>query len=98
MRHEDLIIKLASWAASTPNVRALYLFGSRARGNARLDSDIDLAVDLDTGDGEELAELIQTRASWRHMLSSLTGLTVKDIHLRSDREVSEPVVLVYRRE
>jgi predicted nucleotidyltransferase len=37
---------LAEWAAHTEAVAALWLFGSRARGTARPDSDHDLAVEL----------------------------------------------------
>lgn len=35
---------VTAWAATEPLVRRVYLFGSRARGHHRPDSDIDLAV------------------------------------------------------
>jgi predicted nucleotidyltransferase len=88
--------KLAAWAATKPTVAALHIFGSRARGDYRPDSDLDLAfefVDID----EELAELIDNAARWKPELSDLTGLVVKDLYLRSDPEVSGPVVTVFRR-
>ena len=39
--------ELAQALASIPGVRLGYLFGSRARGKAREDSDYDIAVLLD---------------------------------------------------
>jgi predicted nucleotidyltransferase len=37
---------LAEWAAHTDAVAALWLFGSRAKGTARAESDHDLAIEL----------------------------------------------------
>ncbi len=41
---EGVLRRAASWAASSPGVRALALVGSYARGDAREDSDVDLVV------------------------------------------------------
>lgn len=76
---DDLQVKLAAWALGKPSVIALHIFGSRARGAARPDSDLDLAFDLMPADGEDLAELIQNAAKWKAELSALTGLQVKDL-------------------
>jgi predicted nucleotidyltransferase len=35
---------VAEWAATEPLIRRVYLYGSRAKGSARPDSDIDLAI------------------------------------------------------
>ena len=44
---DDRIARLlAEWAAHTDAVAALWLFGSRAKGTARADSDHDLAIEL----------------------------------------------------
>jgi predicted nucleotidyltransferase len=40
----DLEQRIASALAPFEDVRVAYLFGSRARGSARADSDLDLAV------------------------------------------------------
>jgi polymorphic toxin system nucleotidyltransferase-like protein len=37
---------LTEWAAGTDAVASFWLFGSRARGTARADSDYDLAIEL----------------------------------------------------
>ena len=37
---------LGKWAAGKPTIKALYVFGSYARGEARPTSDLDLAIDF----------------------------------------------------
>lgn len=90
--------KLAAWAEAEPGIAALHVFGSRARGNHRPDSDLDIALEFVDVD-EELSALIVHRARWKRELSELTGLVVKDIELWSDHEiVKPPIVTIYRRE
>lgn len=43
---------------STPDVERVWIFGSRATGRARLNSDIDLAFDAPRMDGEAARRLI----------------------------------------
>ena len=43
---EEWLRDLRSWASKNQSVRQLWLFGSRARGDSRDDSDIDLAIAL----------------------------------------------------
>jgi predicted nucleotidyltransferase len=45
------IAALRAWAANNDNVLELWLFGSRANGKPRVDSDIDVAVALMPPDG-----------------------------------------------
>jgi hypothetical protein len=40
----DLKAAVTGWAADEPLIRRVYLFGSRAKGTARPDSDVDLAI------------------------------------------------------
>jgi predicted nucleotidyltransferase len=42
----EWLCDLRSWASKNESVRQLWLFGSRARGNARENSDVDLAIAL----------------------------------------------------
>jgi hypothetical protein len=44
MTVEDISAAVTAWAAGEPLVRRVYLFGSRATGTSRPDSDIDLAI------------------------------------------------------
>ncbi len=57
--------KLTGWAATKPIIKALYVFGSRARGAVEPDADLDLAFDFIDGiDGAD-AELIENAAVWK---------------------------------
>ena len=55
-RTELNIEALVAYLAAQPDVLAAYLFGSYARGDARPDSDVDLAVLLSTTDEMERFE------------------------------------------
>lgn len=46
MIDDEIARSLIEWAANTDAVAALWLFGSRANGTARPDSDHDLAIEL----------------------------------------------------
>jgi predicted nucleotidyltransferase len=58
------------WAKQTPQVREVRLFGSRAKGCAKSNSDVDLAVTADAGNYVALAN------KWEEHLSKLVDLTV----------------------
>ncbi len=49
---EELVEALRGYFAAQPDVVAAYLFGSRATGQARPESDVDVAVLLSEEDGE----------------------------------------------
>ena len=87
---------LAKWAATKPTIKALYVFGSYARGGARPDSDLDLAfafVDVD----DSLSEMIMNAAAWKAELCNLTGLVVKDVYLSTDKAAQGAKVQVFSR-
>jgi predicted nucleotidyltransferase len=90
---------LAVWAALHPEVIALYLFGSHAKGAAHAGSDLDLAFELEDPRAMESAEvvLITRRDRWRRELSALTGSYVRDLYLRNDPNISGPFKEIYRR-
>jgi predicted nucleotidyltransferase/uncharacterized protein YodC (DUF2158 family) len=87
--------KLRAWAASKPTVKALYVFGSYARGEALSASDLDIALEFQNVD-EDDAELICNRAAWKAELTQITGITVKDIyHVAAKPVTSGPRVQVF---
>jgi predicted nucleotidyltransferase len=88
---------LAEWAAKQPEIISLFVFGSRARGDARLDSDVDLAFELDDTRESQLTVLIVNRARWQRELTALTGLVVRDLYLWDTPEVSGPAREIYWR-
>jgi predicted nucleotidyltransferase len=96
----DLDATLAAWAHKHPEIVSLFVFGSRARSDARLDSDLDLAFELDDARETPLTVLAVSRGQWQQELSALTGLVVRDLCLWNDwndRPVSAPVKEVYWR-
>jgi predicted nucleotidyltransferase len=77
---------LCEWARDCACIQRLYVFGSRARGTARPNSDLDLAVILYEMHGNELSELIVRRKNWQTELTRALGVQVKDIDLANDPE------------
>lgn len=78
----DLESKISQWAKAKPMIKAIWVFGSRARGDHRDNSDLDLAVELDLSvfDG---ADDSGGAATWafdvkplKEELDKLTGLNV----------------------
>jgi len=67
---------LRSWASTNGNVRELWLFGSRATGRSRPDSDVDIAIALMPAVGDEnwpLFFYFDLRAKWRQELEIIVG-------------------------
>lgn len=79
---------LAEWAGAQADIIRMWVIGSRATDRARPDSDLDLTVELQLGPGDsnELVVLINHRGRWATELTSLMGITVKDIQLENDPE------------
>lgn len=61
---------LAEWAHTHPEISRAIVYGSRARGDNRPDSDLDVAVELDGGSQDEslLAIWITSAGQWRDEL------------------------------
>ena len=88
---------LVTWAASKPTVKALYVFGSYARGEARPESDLDLAFEFAGVDNDD-AELIENASAWKAELTELTGIPVRHLYHSTAAPVRNgPSVLVFRR-
>ena len=93
MISEEIRSKLAIWAASKPTVAVVYAFGSRAKGNNRPDSDLDLAFDFMSEVDCELSELIENANFWKSELAALLGVPVTDLYLRNDESVENSIVI-----
>ena len=70
---------VAKWAESEPLVTKAYIFGSRAKGNYRDNSDLDVAVELEKqpGDSNVLATWICVGDSLEKRLSAMLPFKVQ---------------------
>lgn len=71
----DIIKKIASFFKDRPEVIAVYLFGSYARGKEQRDSDLDLAVLLDHEEVRRQDDLM------REYTVGLARVLRKDLHI-----------------
>jgi len=65
---EEWLVALRAWASGNNCIRGMWLFGSRARGVARPDSDIDIALDLMPPSGKTnwaLAAYVESFKVWK---------------------------------
>src|SRR5262245_45515894 len=73
-KQRDAII---AWAERTPQVQAVMLFGSRCKGTARPDSDVDLALSMTKGRWQRRFENYRDNVNtWERVLTDAVGLTV----------------------
>ena len=97
-RNSALVAVSVSLEKMSVNVAAPARGSSRSMSrDARPDSDLDLAIELDESRETPLTVLVVNRAQWQQELSALTGLVVRDLYLWDDRPVSGPVKEVYWR-
>ena len=104
-RVEALRSELAAWAQKRPGMRRLWVYGSRAQGTHRGDSDLDIAFEIDLLSDSVAAREFQERTlpTWRLELSELSGLPVHpepSVGRASNvaQYVAQSGVLVYDRE
>jgi len=100
---DELASRVVAWAAAQPRLEAVYVFGSQFRGDARMDSDIDLAVELNSPSEALLADFILLAKGWRAELTALVGCRV-DVQLVAQHEspnvwkyLGQGCALMYRR-
>ena len=71
------IESIITWAERIPEIKAVYLYGSRVTGSPRDDSDLDIAVVMADGDeGQRLADLFCEAKVWRKQLQKLIPVKV----------------------
>ena len=73
---EEWLCDLPLWASKNESVRELWLFGSRARGDAREDSDVDIALALMPPDGKTdwaLGAYYRFDREWKQQLEAIVG-------------------------
>jgi len=73
---DEWLRDLRSWAIQNESVRELWLYGSRARGDSREESDIDLAIALMPPLGEHdwaLGNYYALGDGWQRELETIVG-------------------------
>ena len=97
---DEIVDRLGQVLAGEDDVRLAYLFGSRARGGARRDSDYDIAVLLDSATVRDQGTIVRRLAGrlGREVSSTLIDLVVlNDAHpLLSHRILRDGRVLFQR--
>jgi predicted nucleotidyltransferase len=77
MLTEEQRMLISNWAQLQHSLSEVQLYGSRHKGTAHPQSDVDLAVSIGGDDeGERLAEYIEHRDEWERELSGSLGLPV----------------------
>lgn len=73
MELADALIRIGKWAAKIPEVERADIFGSRAKGNQKPHSDIDIALRLRPGLDESggLATWLLKQDEWQKELDEL---------------------------
>ncbi len=94
MTRDGIIARLKQ---ATPLLRAegvarLAIFGSRAHGDAREDSDFDVLIDVDPAGGHEGLRLVGVIADAERMAAAATGLrTEATVRAWPDRPFAERI-------
>lgn len=95
-----------AWASTIPEITHAYVFGSRARGDYRPESDLDIAIRLQArgrdpspsvtwfGEGDKWERQLQSMLPVRLDLQSLDDIETPDIK----RSIEESLRLIYQRD
>jgi predicted nucleotidyltransferase len=101
---EEWRVKIIIWAQETNAVDELWLFGSRAKGTSRLDSDVDIAISLmpaQEGHDWPLGDYLALSPMWQRTLEAIVGRHVSLTAIVPDTpgaaEVRTTGVLLWRR-
>lgn len=71
----EQLAALVAWAGNNPIIEAVHLFGSRVKGTAREDSDLDVALDLGWSE-DAWVTLVIKKEEWEIELRQSIGLLV----------------------
>jgi predicted nucleotidyltransferase len=73
---DEWLHDLRAWAKANGNVRELWLFGSRANGRSRPESDVDIAIVLMRATGGTdwaLGNYFALHSDWKRELEEIVG-------------------------
>jgi predicted nucleotidyltransferase len=84
---EEIAAKLREWAATNGSVASLWLFGSRAKGVHRPDSDYDIAIELKPKKGDHdwaFGNYVFECDEWKAKLKGIVKSEVSLVAFRDD--------------
>jgi predicted nucleotidyltransferase len=89
----EWFVLIKMWAANYDRIESVHVFGSRARGDAKLDSDIDIAIRL-SGDEENETDgyWICMKKKWEAELTQLLPYKPDLQHACDDDVIVLPAV------
>ena len=89
---------IITWTRKTPEVQAVFLYGSRAKGTAKPDSEVVLALSIKGLEATwRFAKFISHRRGWRAELEAALGLAVQLERARRDATPEAGYVELWRR-
>src|SRR5207253_8872198 len=90
---ESWSLTLVSWASNKPQIAEVWLFGSRARGDNRDDSDLDVAVVMaGNSKGTRYGNWVALASRWERELEPLFPVAI-DLDI-GDQDISKEIVSV----
>lgn len=84
LNHSDLL-EISNQVKKFPEIKSVYLFGSRAKGNFKAGSDVDLALFGDTIDTEttlKLSYLLNEETNMPYQFDILNYQSLSELHLK----------------
>jgi len=98
---DEWLYPLKAWAQDNGNVRQLWLFGSRAKGNSKEDSDVDLAVVLMPPIGKHdyaFGNYMALGDAWQRHLGGIVGRHVSLEAIEPDDEITKTGIKLWSRD
>jgi predicted nucleotidyltransferase len=100
---DEWLCGLRSWASANDSVCELWLFGSRATGKSRPESDVDLAVALMPAKGKHdwaAGNYVALHSEWKRQLEAIVGrhVSLEAISPGTDEDVRRSWVLLWTRD
>ena len=97
----QLVPQIKEWAQRQPQLRSLWVYGSRLKGTAHPNSDLDVCVLIDRLETEvEQAQFQEQRKVWEAELSAICRLKTQVEPYATDQQkaiIAECSHLVYQR-
>src|SRR4051794_26989229 len=79
---DDVVEVISHWATAQPLIAAVWLFGSRVKGTAGPESDLDIAVTMTGSYENRVADFMSNKRTWQQELAQLLQIEISKIDLQ----------------